>query len=151
MNNPSTPVRRSGCPISFSLDVFGDRWTLLILRDLLLKGKRHFRELANSDEGIATNILSDRLKRLESSGIIVRSRDADDRRQIIYSATEKGLGLIPVLLELAAWGATHDPQTDAPAEFVPGFTRDRDAVIARTRDLQVSSAVGKKTGGGEAD
>lgn len=147
MSNPSTPIRRSGCPISFSLDVFGDRWTLLVLRDLLLKGKRHFRELANSDEGIATNILSDRLKRLETSGIVVRSQDANDRRQVIYSATDKGMGLIPVLLELAAWGATHDPETDAPAEFVPGFTRDRDAVIARTRALQASPAASKKIGG----
>lgn len=150
MSKASTPIRRSGCPISFSLDVFGDRWTLLVLRDLLLKGKQHFRELAASDEGIATNILTDRLKRLESSGIVVRRRDANDGRRIIYSATEKGLGLIPVLLELAAWGATHDPETDAPPEFVPSFQRDRDAVIAGTRALQTSPAKGKKPDTGDS-
>lgn len=150
MSKTSTQIRRSGCPISFSLDVFGDRWTLLVLRDLLLKGKRHFRELAASDEGIATNILTDRLKRLETSGIVVRSRDENDGRQIIYAATEKGLGLIPVLLELAAWGATHDPDTDAPPDFVPNFQRDRDAVIDRTRALQTSSAKGKNPDTGNA-
>lgn len=125
--------RRSGCPISFSLDIFGDRWTLLILRDLLLHGKRQFRELAGSEEGIATNILSDRLKRLEVSGVLVRERDPNDRRQVIYTTTEKGLGLIPVLLELAAWGAIHDPQTDAPEDFVATYAKDRETVIARTR------------------
>jgi len=150
MSKASTPIRRSGCPISFSLDVFGDRWTLLVLRDLLLKGKRHFRELAASDEGIATNILTDRLKRLERSGIIVRSRDENDGRQVIYSATEKGLGLIPVLLELAAWGATHDPETDAPSDFVPSFQRDREAVIARTQALQALPAKAKKPGSGNS-
>ena len=125
--------RRSGCPISFALDIFGDRWTLLVLRDLLLEGRQRFQQLA-SQEGIASNILSDRLKRLEAHGIITQARDPSDGRQILYRPTDKGLTLIPVLLEIAAWGATHDAETAAPPDFVPGFGADRDAMIARFRD-----------------
>ncbi|MGR3279203.1 winged helix-turn-helix transcriptional regulator [Acaryochloris marina NIES-2412] len=123
--------RRSGCPISYSLDIFGDRWTLLILRDLLLGQKRHYRELLTSEEGIATNILSSRLKRLEAQGIIIRQFDPKDRRQCIYEVTKKGLDLLPILLEIAAWGATYDTQTAAPDGFVQEFRSDRDGVIAR--------------------
>ncbi len=125
-----TAMRRTGCPINFGLEIFGDRWTLLILRDLLLQNKRRFQELLNSDEGIATNILADRLKRLEAAGVIDRSSDPADGRKVIYRATEKGVALVPVLLEIAAWGATHDAKTDAPADFVPGFKADRAGTIA---------------------
>ena len=123
-------TRRTGCPINFGLEIFGDRWMLLILRDLLLQNKRRFQELLNSDEGIATNILSDRLKKLEAAGVIDRSPDPADGRKVIYRATEKGIELVPVLLEIAAWGAVHDAKTDAPADFVPGFKGDRDRTIA---------------------
>ena len=123
-------MRRTGCPINFGLEIFGDRWTLLILRDLLLQNKRRFQELLQSDEGIATNILADRLKRLEAAGVIDRSSDPADGRKVIYRATEKGIALVPVLLEIAAWGATHDAKTDAPADFAPGFKSDREATIA---------------------
>lgn len=129
MRKPSTDTpsadRRSGCPISYSLDVFGDRWTLLVLRDALLFGKQRYREFLASDEGIASNILSDRLKRLEAAGIVTRGIDPDDKRQVIYQATPKGRGLLPVLLEIAAWGARHDDDGNAPKSFAERFYRDR--------------------------
>ncbi len=127
----SDSTRRSDCPISFGLDIFGDKWTLLVLRDLLLKGKRHYRELQACEEGIATNILADRLKRLESNGIVRRETDPDDRRQAIYRVTAKGLTLMPVLVEIAAWGARHDARTGAPAEFLEAYNNDRAAMITR--------------------
>lgn len=122
--------RGSGCPISYSLDIFGDRWTLLILRDLLLFGKQRYREFQGSDEAIASNILSDRLRRLEATGIIVREPDPNDRRQLIYSVTDKGRTLMPVILEIAAWGASHDPHTNAPPGFANSFYADREAFYA---------------------
>jgi len=120
----------SGCPIAFSLETFGDRWTLLLLRDLLLFGKQRYRELLASDEGIASNILADRLKRLEGSGIVERGPDPDDGRQVIYKVTAKGKSLIPVILEIAAWGATHDENTLAPKSFSERFFKNREAFHA---------------------
>ena len=126
----STKGRGSGCPICYSLDLFGDRWTLLILRDLLLFGKQRYREFLASDEAIASNILSDRLQRLEMTGILYREPDANDRRQVIYRATDKGQTLLPVLLEIAAWGASNDPNTAAPAGFSESFYANREAFHA---------------------
>jgi DNA-binding HxlR family transcriptional regulator len=125
----------SGCPISYSLDIFGDRWTLLVLRDLILHGKSRFAELLSSDEKIASNILTDRLARLEEQGIIVREPDPDDRRQKICTVTRKGLTLTPVLLELAAWGASNDDNTGAPAGFANAYYADRDAYHEDHRNL----------------
>ena len=99
-HKPTQP--RSDCPVSCALDLLGDRWTLLVVRDLLLRGRRHFEQLA-SDESIATNILTDRLGRLERAGIIAKRRDPDDGRRRIYTPTERGVDLIPTLLELG-WG-----------------------------------------------
>ena len=126
--------RRSGCPISYALDLLGDKWTLLVLRDLLLMDKRHYRELLAAEEGIATNILADRLKRLEAQGVVDRETDPRDRRRLIYRVTDKGVALVPVLLELAAWGACHDEKTAAPKDFAEEFRSDRDRVIARFTD-----------------
>ena len=122
--------RRSGCPISFSLDLFGDRWTLLILRDLLLKKKSTFQDFLEAEEGIASNILADRLKKLEQAGLIKKSRNREDRRQFRYGSTPEGQSLVPVLLEIAAWGASHDKYTEAPKDFAKSFYADRDKVIA---------------------
>lgn len=119
--------RGSGCPICYALDIFGDRWTLLILRDLLLVGKQRYREFQTSDEAIASNILSDRLRRLEAAGIIMREPDPSDGRQLIYQATDKGRTLSPVLMEIAAWGASNDPDTGAPPGFAESFYTNRAA------------------------
>jgi DNA-binding HxlR family transcriptional regulator len=120
--------RRSGCPISISLDVFGDRWSLLVVRDLMFKGMRTFKEFAAAGEGVATNILSERLERLESAGIIGRASDPADARRVLYHLTEKGRGLAPVLVEMVIWAARYE-DTDAPAETVRAMRRDRAAFI----------------------
>jgi DNA-binding HxlR family transcriptional regulator len=126
----ATRERRQQCPIDYALEVFGDRWTLLVLRDLLLAGKRQYRDLLASKEGIATNILADRLKKLEQAGLVERNPDPDDRRQIIYSLTDKALDLIPVLLEISRWSAKYDDNTAADPSLVKRFDDDRAALIA---------------------
>jgi len=129
----SSRRQKSNCPISYSLDLFGDRWTLLILRDLILHGKTRFAEFQNSDEKIASNILSDRLRRLEAAGIISISKDPSDARQKVYGVTDKGQSLTPVLLEIAAWGASHDPETGAPDGFAADFYTDREGYYRQHR------------------
>src|SRR4051812_47184193 len=111
-------ARRSGCPIAFTLDIVGDRWTLLVIRDLVFAGKRHFRDFLASDENIASNILAARLKTLKARGIVMRRPDPESGRQRIYELTEKGVELIPALLELARWGARYDTQTAAPRKLI---------------------------------
>ncbi len=127
MNAVRSRVGRSACPISFSLDIFGDRWTLLVLRDLILQEKTRFAEFLASDERIASNVLSERLQRLECLGIIVREPDPEDGRQKICRVTQKGRNLTPVLLEIAAWGAANDASTGAPPGFAQAFYADREA------------------------
>jgi DNA-binding HxlR family transcriptional regulator len=124
---------KSSCPISYSLDLFGDKWTLLVLRDLILWGKTRFAEFQSSDERIASNILSDRLRRLEERGIVSIEKDPADARQKIYTATEMGLSLTPILLEIAAWGASHDPETGAPKDFAADFYSDREGYYEEHR------------------
>ncbi|MBX3579709.1 MAG: helix-turn-helix transcriptional regulator [Rhizobiaceae bacterium] len=124
--------RRSDCPIGFTLDIVGDRWSLLILRDVLTLGKTRFRDFA-SEEGIASNVLSERLSRLEEAGVLERKADPADGRQIIYSPTPAGIALLPLVVEMAYWGATHDPQTGAPAQFIAAYQSDRNSLIAGMR------------------
>ncbi|MEM6929179.1 MAG: helix-turn-helix domain-containing protein [Myxococcota bacterium] len=102
------PEPRSDCPIACSLDVIGDRWTLVVLRDVLLAQRRTFGELAQA-EGIAPNILSERLARLEAAGVLTKERDPADGRRRLYLPTERGLDLIPVLLAVGRWGILHTP------------------------------------------
>lgn len=102
---------RSDCPIAASLDILGDRWTFLILRDMLLGGKSQFSELA-SQEGVATNILTDRLSTLLDRGIIDKVPDESDRRKFHYRVLAPGIDLLPVISELVVWGVKH---TDVPA------------------------------------
>ena len=127
------PTRRSACPISFSLDFFGDKWSLLVIRDLMFFGKRQYGEFLQSGEGIATNILADRLARLEEAGLIRQFPHPESRTKHVYALTAKGLDLCPVMLELILWGAKHDPKTGAPKEFVQRALKNRDAVIAEIR------------------
>lgn len=120
---------RSHCPINFGLEIFGDRWTLLVLRDLLLKGKHSFKDFQASEEGISTNILADRLDRLTRAGLVTSERVAGDSRQIRYQPTLKARALLPVLIELAYWGAKHDPETAAPKSFVRAYEKDRAGLL----------------------
>ena len=106
------PKRRSGCPVNVSLEIFGDSWSLLIIRDLMVRGFRTFKEFQESGEGIATNVLADRLTKLVAAGIICTESDQADGRRVNYRLTEKGIDLAPVLLELLVWGARHE-QTGA--------------------------------------
>lgn len=124
---------RSHCPINFVLETFGDRWALLIVRDLMFKGKRTFGEFRGSDEKIATNILSVRLKRLEAHGIIKKEVDPDNRSSLIYTLSEKGKDLVPVMLEITAWSAKHDTKTNAPVSFQEDFRSSRDQMLSAVR------------------
>jgi len=101
-------TRRSGCPLNASVEMLGDRWSLLIIRDMMLFGYSTFKQFLNSHERIATNILSDRLRRLEDYGIIASAADPSDGRKLIYSLTAKGQDLAPVLTEMVLWAATHE-------------------------------------------
>jgi DNA-binding HxlR family transcriptional regulator len=105
--------RESGCPVAYGLDIFGDRWSLLIIREILLKKKMTYGEFGEIDEGIATNVLAERLKRLESEGVIIKSRDLENRRRFIYELTDKGLDLAPVLIEIILWSGQYDSRTSA--------------------------------------
>jgi DNA-binding HxlR family transcriptional regulator len=126
------PRHRSGCPVNISLEVFGDRWSLLIVRDLMVRGFTTFQDFLESGEGIATNILADRLRRLKRSGIVTGERDENDGRRVIYRLTEKGIDLAPVMLELLIWGARHE-QTGAPPAVIAEMAKNRQAVLEETR------------------
>ena len=127
-------TRRSDCPISFALDLFGDRWTLLVVRDLAFKGKHSFSELLGSEEGIARNILADRLSKLEAEGFVEKRPHPKDGRRSIYDLTERGLSLVPVLVEMIVWSAHEDPDSPVPKAFVEEAKRDREGLIRRLQE-----------------
>jgi DNA-binding HxlR family transcriptional regulator len=112
--------------------MLGDRWSLLIVRDLMVRGYRTFKEFQESGEGIATNILADRLQKLTASGIIVAELETTDGRRTYYRLTEKGIDLAPVLLELLIWGARHE-KTAAPCALIAKLAENREEVLAETR------------------
>lgn len=126
------PKIRSGCPVSISLEVLGDRWSLLVIRDLMVRGYRRFREFQESGEGIASNILTDRLRKLEARGLITTEIEARDGRGVNYRLTEKGLDLAPVLLELLIWGARHE-ETGAPRAVIAEMETHREELLAEVR------------------
>jgi DNA-binding HxlR family transcriptional regulator len=100
---------RSYCPVNLSLEIFGDAWTLLVLRDMMFSGKRHFRELLQSDERIASNILADRLTRLVEHGLVTKADDPTHKQKAIYSLTEKAITLLPIVVQIGAWGSRWAP------------------------------------------
>jgi DNA-binding HxlR family transcriptional regulator len=103
-------AHRSGCPINLAVEVFGDKWSLVILRDMMFGNRRHFRELLTlSDEGISSNILADRLKRLMEDGMISKVDDPTHKQKSIYSLTQKSIALVPVFAQLGAWGRRFMP------------------------------------------
>src|SRR5690348_2586251 len=108
-----TQEQRSGCPINLTLEVLVDKWSLLIIRDMIFGNRRHFRELlTKSEEGIASNILSDRLKTLVAQGIVTKADDPSHRQKAIYSLTEQGIALLPVLAQMAGWGHKYLPVSE---------------------------------------
>jgi DNA-binding HxlR family transcriptional regulator len=124
--------RRSGCPVSISLELLGDRWSLLVIRDMMVRGCRSFREFRDSGEGIATNILADRLRKLQAAGIVSAEPEEGDGRRVNYRLTAKGIDLAPVLLELLIWGARHE-RTAAPGAVVARIEKNRETLLAEVR------------------
>jgi DNA-binding HxlR family transcriptional regulator len=125
------PQRRSGCPLNASVEMLGDRWSLLIIRDMMLRGFRTYKEFLTSHEGIATNILADRLRKLQSHGIITTARDPSDGRKRIYLLTKKGIDLAPVLAEMVLWAAAHEETGNQP--LVRLIRKDKATAIATAR------------------
>jgi DNA-binding HxlR family transcriptional regulator len=124
-------IRKSDCPINFAMEIFGDRWTFLIVRDLMFKGKHYYGEFLLSEEKIATNTLADRLSVLESNGIISKSSDPSHKQKIIYSLTKKGIDLVPVLVEFIMWSAKYDENSAVEMKFVKSVKRDKVGVISK--------------------
>lgn len=105
---------RSTCPISTGLEIVGDRWTLLVVRDMMFAGKRHFREFLQSEEGVSSNVLADRLAMLVERGLVTRADDPAHAQKAIYSLTELGISLLPVIASLSQWTQVHFPETRRP-------------------------------------
>ncbi len=127
----TAPHRRSGCPLNASVEMLGDRWSLLIIRDMMLRGSRTFKEFLQSYEGIASNILADRLRKLAAYGIISTQQDPSDGRKQIYALTKKGIDLAPVLTEMVLWAAAHE-ETGNQA-LVQQMKKDKKQFLAAVR------------------
>ncbi|MEK2643970.1 winged helix-turn-helix transcriptional regulator [Bdellovibrio sp. BCCA] len=134
---------RSHCPINFGLEAFGDKWTLLILRDIVFRGKRTYGEFLKSEEGFATNILASRLEQLLENGILKKEPSAEDARKDSYSLTEKGLDLIPLLFEMVLWSAKYDRRSEA--HRIPKLVE-----LIKKNNRKISSEVREKVLRGEA-
>ena len=122
------------CPIRFALGVFGDRWSLLIIRDMMFRGSTRFQDFLDAGEGISTNVLSDRLRRLEMRRIISREKDPANGRQVLYRLTDKGKDLLPVMLAMMDWAEKYDPETNVSGELAERIRTDffalRDEMLA---------------------
>jgi DNA-binding HxlR family transcriptional regulator len=136
-------LRRSGCPLNASIEMLGDRWSLLIIRDMMVRGFRTYKEFLESHEKIATNILADRLRKLESNGIITVEPDPADGRKLIYSLTLKGIDLAPVLTEMVLWAAAHEntgnqalvrQMQKGKEQFIAAVRQRYEETLARSRD-----------------
>jgi DNA-binding HxlR family transcriptional regulator len=141
---------RSGCPINLTLEVIGDKWSLLIIRDMIFGDRRHFRELLlKSEEGVASNILSDRMKRLVDQGIITRANDPSHKQKAIYSLTEQGIQLLPVLAQMAGWGHKYLPVTKehriGAKLLEEGGAKMWDKFMSELRDLHLGAATRRKS------
>lgn len=121
---------RSHCPVNYALEHFGDKWSLLIIRDLMFKGKRHYNEFFESEERVSTSVLGDRLKSLEEFGIIIKGDDAIKKSRIKYSLTEKGIALIPMMVDLILWSGSFDKETAAGEDFLAKAMKKREVLIS---------------------
>ena len=128
--------RRSGCPLNATVEMLGDRWSLLIIRDMMLQGSRTYKEFLGCYEGIATNILADRLRKLQAYGIIVARPDPKDARKVIYSLTSKGIDLAPVLTEMVLWAAAHEDTGNQA--LVRQMKEDKEKFLAGVRQRWAS-------------
>jgi DNA-binding HxlR family transcriptional regulator len=128
-------TRRSTCPTCHALDIFGDKWTLLIVRDLMFKGKSRFGDFLASEERIATNILTERLNRLEYCALIERRPDPTNSRGSVFALTKKGRDLLPLMIEITMWATKYNERCEAPAVLIRRYKADRAALL---RDLAAS-------------
>lgn len=129
-----TNKKRSDCPVSQSLDVFGDKWSLLIIRDLMFRNKCTYNDFLKSDEGIATNILASRLKALEENGIIEKSPHPDSKAKILYRLTQKGIDLLPVIMEVYIWSEKY---FNIPADIkstIKEAKKDKDKFVKQIKE-----------------
>ncbi|MFD2935200.1 winged helix-turn-helix transcriptional regulator [Spirosoma flavum] len=124
---------RSDCPLSFTLDFFGDKWSLLILRDMMLENKSTYGEFLRSDEKIATNILADRLSMLETYGFVIKQVATDKKSKFVYSLTEKGISLVPVIMEIGLWGSTFNPPGLNP-QLLNALEQNKEATISSLQE-----------------
>jgi len=108
----------SGCPVRFGMSQFGDKWSFLIIRDLMFKGRKYYNEFLEAGEGISTNILANRLADLECNGLVSKHQDTIKRSKYIYKLTEKGIALMPMMLSMIDWAETYDVHTEVPTEFI---------------------------------
>jgi DNA-binding HxlR family transcriptional regulator len=138
-------AQRSGCPINLTLEMLGDRWSLIVVRDLMFGNRRHYRELLNlSEEGIASNILADRLKRLVETGLLSKRDDPSHKQKSIYSLTEPAIQLVPLLAQMGAWGRRHTPvsrELSIRAELLEkGGARMWNAFMTELRAIHLGAA-----------
>ena len=124
---------RSGCPISSALDVVGDKWSLLIIRDMLVKHKKTFKEISDSDERIAPSILSARLKLLESYKLIFRTKMPENKKENIYLLTEKGIRITPIIIEFSLWGNSNMREFNE-IDDIEGLNSDKTLIIQTVQD-----------------
>lgn len=127
------PVYRSNCPISMSLDILGDKWSLLIIRDLMFKGKHTYGEFLGAEEKIATNVLADKLIVLEAGGIISKQEHPESKAKVLYTLTQKGIDLMPALVELITWSERYHAVHPEATEFVKQVKKDKEAVIKKLK------------------
>lgn len=130
--------RKSDCPVHFALDVFGDAWTLLIIRDLMFKSRTTYTDFLRAEEGIATNVLADRLERLQDDGIVRKEVGAGRKPGTGYRLTSKGIDLLPIMLEIINWSAKYDPKTAADREFVSRLRKNPSGLAAEIRSHLVA-------------
>ncbi|KQS26556.1 helix-turn-helix domain-containing protein [Dyadobacter sp. Leaf189] len=126
--------QRSACPVSTSLDIFGDKWTFLILRDMVFAGKSTYGEFLLSAEKIATNVLADRLAVLESQGILTKTVAADKKSKFTYRLTGKGVDTVPIIVELVLWGSRHCP-TDIATDLLAELRTDKGTAVEKYQKL----------------
>jgi DNA-binding HxlR family transcriptional regulator len=118
---------RSGCPVSFSLDFLGDKWTLLILRDMVIGGKSSYGDFLSSSEKIATNVLADKLDKLEAYGFVTKKVSAEKKNKFVFTLTPKGIDLVPIIMEMTIWGSTYNPPGNQ--DLLKALAEDKEGTI----------------------
>ncbi|MEM7032588.1 MAG: helix-turn-helix domain-containing protein [Chloroflexota bacterium] len=134
-------MERSDCPIANALDLWGDKWSLLLIRDMMFEGKRHYGEFLQAAEEISTNILADRLLRLEKAAIVIKHKDETNKTRYIYTLTEKGVDLLPVIVEIAMWSLHYNDHTTLNPHIVAQIKADKAKFIQTIRTALLSASV----------